>query len=326
MGTTELARSTVAHGDAVLAAARDAEQVIEACTGALRPHELRLSRGARLAARLAHVPVGDLSVNRLRYGANVTVSPAVPEEDNFLLTLPVGGGAVYRYGRTEVPVSPGHGVIVGPYHEFEFAIDAAFDQVVVRLDRRRVESVASAMTGTAGPVHFELGLADAVRGLDGLLESVVDLAGPGPVSARPRLLWQLEQVIIESLLLCQPSNRSAALGPEREKAPSARVRRAMDHMRDRLAEPMSIAAVAAECGVGVRTLQESFRRELDTSPARWLRDQRLERAHALLLGGGEHTTVTEVAYACGFLHLGEFGAAFKARYGVTPSSLLTPRR
>ncbi|MFE0023946.1 helix-turn-helix domain-containing protein [Amycolatopsis sp. NPDC059021] len=326
MGTTELARRTTAHGGAVLASARDADQVVEACTGTLRPHELRVARGGKLSARLAHVPVGDLSVNRLRYGTSVTVSPAVPEEDNFLLTLPVAGTAVFRYGGSAAPATPGHGVIVGPYREFEFTIDAEYDQVVVRLDRGRVESVAAAMTGTTGPVHFDLGLDAAVAQVDGLLETAVELAVSSLAAARPQLLWQLEQVIIESLLLSQPSNRSRALGPGAAKPPSARVRRAMDYLRDHLAEPVSIAAVAAECGVSVRSLQESFRRDLDTTPGQWLKAQRLDRAHALLAGGSEHVTVTEVAYACGFFHLGEFGAAFKARYGVTPSSLLTPRR
>jgi AraC-like DNA-binding protein len=326
MGTTELARSTVARGSAVLTAAPDADQVVEACTEALRPHTLRLARGRRLAARLAHVPVGDLSVNRLFYGADVTIAPAVPEEDNFLLTLPVAGRAAFRYGGTAATAAPGRGVLVGPYREFEFTIDSEFDQVIVRLDRARVESVAAAVTGTTGPVHFELALDAAVGRLVGLLETAVELAGSDLAAARPHLLWQLEQVIVESLLLSQPSNRSRALTPDHAPAPSSRVRRAMAYLTDHLAEPVSITAVAADCGVSVRSLQESFRRELDTTPRQWLKAQRLARAHALLSGGGEHLTVTEVAYACGFLHLGEFGAAFKARYGIAPSAMLARRR
>jgi AraC-like DNA-binding protein len=326
MGTVELARRTSTHGTAVLSTVRDADEVVEACTGALRPHELRLAGGGRLAARLTRVPLCDLSVNRLRYGADVTVSPRAPEEDDFLLTLPVAGAATFRYGGVRAPATPERGVVVGPYREFEFAIDSAFDQVIVRLDRRRVESVASALTGTTGAVHFELALDCSVYRLCGLLEAAIDLASSGLPAARPQLLWQLEQVVIESLLFAQPSNRSAALTAGSSPAPSARVRRAMAYLVDHLAQPVSVPAVAAECGTSVRTLQDAFRRELDTTPVQWLKAQRLERARALLSSGAPGTTVTDVAYACGFLHLGEFGVAFKARYGVRPSTLLDGQR
>lgn len=322
MGTSELARRATACGESVLSASRDVDEVVEACTGALRPHQLRLSRGGRLDTRLAHVPLADVSVNRLHYGADVTVSSRLPELDDFLLTLPLAGSAEFRYGGTAAAATPGNGVIVGPYREFEFAIGAAFDQVVVRLDRRRVETVAATLTGTTGAVHFELGLVAGVERLVGALETAVDVAASDLAALRPQLLWQLEQVVIESLLLSQPSNRSSAFGPAGGQAPSARVRRATDYLNDHLAEPVSMTAVAAACGVSVRTLQEAFRRELDTTPLQWLKTRRLERAHALLSAGGRDVTVTDVAYACGFLHLGEFGAAFKARYGVTPSSVL----
>ncbi|HEX4247179.1 MAG TPA: AraC family transcriptional regulator, partial [Pseudonocardia sp.] len=151
-------------------------------------------------------------------------------------------------------------------------------------------------------------------------------ASSGLPAARPQLLWQLEQVVIESLLFAQPSNRSAALTAGSSPAPSARVRRAMAYLVDHLAQPVSVPAVAAECGTSVRTLQDAFRRELDTTPVQWLKAQRLERARALLSSGAPGTTVTDVAYACGFLHLGEFGVAFKARYGVRPSTLLDGQR
>lgn len=322
MTSAELARTVATHGEAVLPATSDADEVVAACAGTLRPHTLVLRPGARLAAQLMHVPVGGFSVNRLVYGADVMVSPAVPEDDNFLLTLPVAGRARFRYGRSTATATAARGVIVGPYRAFEFAIDGGFDQVIVRLDRSRVEAVAERLTGSPGPVDFQLVLDPAVAGIPGMVASAVQLAATGRTVTRPQMLWQIEQVVIEGLLLCQPNSRSMELGGG-TPAPSARLRRALAYLSDHLAEPLSIGTVAAECGVSVRSLQEAFRRELDTTPGRWLRAQRLERAHALLTAGD--LSVTEVAYACGFLHLGEFGAAFKARYGTTPSRLRSTR-
>lgn len=326
MTNPDLAQLTTERGRAVLSGSRDADEVMEACTGALRPHTLELPQaGARLATRLEHVPLQDLSVNHLHYGAEVTVSSGDAPLDDYLLTLPVAGSGRFRYGDTSALATPGRGVIIGPHRDFEFAFDEAWDQVIVRLDRDRVEAVASALTGEVGPVHFELALADDVRTLDGLLQSAIGMVGSAAAEHRPQLLWQLEQVIIETLLLAQPNNRTR-LAEADAPATSQRVRRAMEYMVERLAEPMSVADVAAVSGTSVRSLQAAFRSELGTTPVQWLRSQRLDRARALLSSGAPGLTVTDVAYECGFFHLGEFGAAFRQRFGETPSAVLTARR
>ncbi|MEU0268600.1 AraC family transcriptional regulator [Nocardioides sp. NPDC006303] len=326
MGVPALARLTADRGRAVLSETEDADRVIDACTGALRPHSLAVRKArARLATTLTHVPLRDASVNLLRYGAEVTVSSGDGVLDDYLLTLPVAGAGMFRYGDAEVLATPGRGVIIGPHREFEFAFDAAWDQVIVRLDRARVESVAAGLTGEVGPVHFDVALAEDVISLNGLLESAVSLVDSAAVEHRPQLIWQLEQVIIETLLLAQPNNRTAA-DPERAQPVSPRIRQAMDFMLDRLSDPVTVTAVAEACGTSVRSLQAGFRRELGTTPVQWLRSQRIERAHALLAGGAPGLSVTDVAYSCGFFHLGEFGTAFRSRYGVTPSAVLAERR
>jgi transcriptional regulator GlxA family with amidase domain len=154
----------------------------------------------------------------------------------------------------------------------------------------------------------------------------VSLVGSAAVEHRPQLLWQFEQLLIETLLLAQPNNRTTPVRPEARRPVSSRVRLAMDFMLDRIGEPVTVTAVAEACGTSVRSLQAAFRSELETTPVQWLRAQRLERAHALLASGAPGLSVTDVAYRCGFFHLGEFGAAFRARYGVTPSRLLASRR
>ncbi|RJS45781.1 AraC family transcriptional regulator [Nocardioides cavernaquae] len=326
MGTTALAKLAATRGDVVLSGTRDPDEVVDACTGALRPHALTLSRpGTRLATRLASVKMQDVSVNLLRYGAGVTVSSGDAPLDDYLLTLPIAGAGQFRYGSATALASVGHGVLIGPHQDFEFGFDEAWDQVVVRLDRSRVESVAAALTGETGPVHFDLSLAPDVSRLDGMLESAVDLVDSAAVQHRPQLLWQLEQVIIESLLLAQPNNRMR-LQPSDRPMTSPRLRQAMEFMIDRIADPLSVADVALACGTSVRSLQTAFRTELGTTPVQWLRSQRLERAHTLLLSGAPGLSVTDVAYRCGFFHLGEFGVAFRARYGTTPSAVLTSRR
>lgn len=327
MGVPTLARLAGDRGRVVLDDTADADRVIEVCTGALRPHDLTVhGSGGGLATRLTHVPLQDVSVNHLRYGAQVTVSSGDGVLDDYLLTLPIAGAGRFRYGGAEAVAGPGRGVIIGPHREFAFDFDEGWDQVVVRLDRARVESVAAALTGEVGPVHFDVELSDGVGSLDGLLESAVSLVNSAAAEHRPQLVWQFEQLAIETLLLAQPNNRTTPDEPGARGPLSTRVRAAMDHMLDRLDEPVTIAEVAQACDTSARTLQGAFRREVGTSPMQWLRAQRLERAHALLAGGAPGLSVTDVAYRCGFYHLGEFGAAFRARYHATPSEVLASGR
>lgn len=135
----------------ILDPAHDKDQVVEACTRTLRPHTLRLNgRTSRLAARLDHQQIGSLSINRLHYGAAVTVSPAEPDENSFLVSMPVRGRALFRYGSETAVATPDNAVVVGPYDLFQFDLDADYDQVVLRLDRHRVETVAG-QAMTTGP-------------------------------------------------------------------------------------------------------------------------------------------------------------------------------
>ncbi|MGY3586619.1 AraC-like DNA-binding protein [Bradyrhizobium sp. USDA 4341] len=311
-------------------ASGDLDEVVDGCSRMLRPHDLTMrGRGAKLAARLHHLPIGPISLSRLRYGGDVTVVPELSEEGNFLVTLPVQGSAQFRYGSAAADVTPGHGTIVGPYREFRLDIEGAFDQILLRLDRRRVEVVCANLLGLdkAMPVHFDLALRGVPAFWHKLLEAAASLSMFSDALAHPTMLVRLEELIIESLLMAQPNNFSAAIAAANGAAPSAQVRKAMDYMREHIADAVSLGQVARHCGLSLRSLQAGFQRDLGTSPSRWLRAQRLDRVHAILLSSEPGSVaVTDVALQCGFFHLGDFSMRFKERFGEKPSAVLAKRR
>lgn len=311
-------------------ASGDLDEVVERCTKTLRPHRLLIrGKNTKLATRLHHIPINQLSLNRLCYGGDVTVAPSAPEEDNFLITLPIHGAAQFHYGNSSAEVAPHRGAIVGPYREFRFDIDGKFDQIVLRLDRRRVEAVCASLSGaeTLRPVNFELALTDMPSFWDKLLEAAASLSSSKAALSHPRLFVHLEELIIETLLLAQPNNFTSAVSNDGDGAPSRQVRRAMDYMREHIADPIRISEVARHCGLSLRGLQIGFQRDLGVPPRQWLRMQRLERIHAILSTAPHGSvTVTEVAVQWGFFHLGEFAAHFKARFGEKPSEVLAKPR
>lgn len=99
------------------------------------------------------------------------------------------------------------------------------------------------------------------------------------------------------------------------------VRRAEDYMAAHLADPQTVPLIAEAVGVSVRQLQDAFRQTVHQSPWDRLTAFRMEQARKDLLSG-TGGSVTAIAFACGFSHLGRFAQAYRATYGEAPSTTL----
>ena len=85
-------------------------------------------------------------------------------------------------------------------------------------------------------------------------------------------------------------------------------------------EPLTSLDLAAAVGVSQRTLEYAFRKTLETTPASYLRLQRLNAAHRELSSIDPNTTtVTSIAYKWGFYHPGRFSLAHRNLFDETPS-------
>ncbi|KOG91798.1 AraC family transcriptional regulator [Streptomyces varsoviensis] len=101
-------------------------------------------------------------------------------------------------------------------------------------------------------------------------------------------------------------------GPER-----AAVRRAIAVMRERLADPLTLADIAAEAHLSVYHFVRVFREDTGETPHRFLTRLRIERARRLLDTTG--LTIERIAERCGFAGPGGLSSAFLAHVGVRPS-------
>ena len=89
-------------------------------------------------------------------------------------------------------------------------------------------------------------------------------------------------------------------------------------------EAISLTDVIAAAGVRARTLHEAFRHFETTTPMRFLRSLRLDRARALLMEG--EMSVADAAMTSGFGHLSRFAHYFEQRFGENPSATLRRSR
>jgi AraC-like DNA-binding protein len=92
------------------------------------------------------------------------------------------------------------------------------------------------------------------------------------------------------------------------------LRRVKKHIRAHGHEPVSLADMVNVSGVSARSLHTGFRRFRGATPMKYLKNHRLELAHARLKKGSEAgQTVTDIALGVGFTHLSKFARDYQER-------------
>jgi AraC-like DNA-binding protein len=103
-----------------------------------------------------------------------------------------------------------------------------------------------------------------------------------------------------------------------ELANLAHLRRARDLMDREYARPLDVAAIARAALMSNAHFSRQFRAAYGETPYAYLMTRRIERAKALLRGGG--LSVTEVCISVGCTSLGSFSARFTQLVGETPTA------
>jgi AraC-like DNA-binding protein len=133
----------------------------------------------------------------------------------------------------------------------------------------------------------------------------------------PDVVSRVNANILELLATALSDRIDAGTRPGVPRA--AHMVRARRYIIDHITDPeLAPDTVAHALGMSVRYLHTLFRAE-DTSPFRWIMEQRLERAARLLSDPRETgLSVTTIAFGVGFKNASHFTRTFKNRYGVGP--------
>jgi AraC-like DNA-binding protein len=286
----------------------------------------RASSGVDL--ELNALKVGRLTCGYMQFQHAVRIQTA--EAENYHIDIPTRGRARMRASHG----SPVHGTqqtagVFMPGRPVELDLGEGFAQLSLMVPRDQLQLELENLLGRAlgRPVEFgaELDLTTpGGRMIMQALQMVDEASGQedGPLT-HPLAVQRLEQVLIHSLLFAQPHNHSAAM-TRPSPAPGVRpVSQAVELLRDSPAHPWTVAELAAGVSLSVRSLQEGFRRSLDTTPMAYLRHLRLEKVHQELATAAPGTvSVTEVAARWGFVHLGRFAAAYRSEFAERPSDTM----
>jgi len=97
------------------------------------------------------------------------------------------------------------------------------------------------------------------------------------------------------------------------------VREAIRLMRDHIEEPLTLAEIAQQVGIGTRQLERLFMRHVGMSPLRRYMQLRIEHARELLIYSDRR--IIDIAVASGFTSTSQFAAWYRRIFGTNPSEV-----
>jgi AraC-like DNA-binding protein len=283
----------------------------------------------RFAMSFRAAQIGAVTVGVVHYGADLRVT-ANDLVTGYNVAMPLAGRMVSTHRNVTVAATPGRAVLyqpVGPSRVDPLRADCRLLSIKIErdaLERRLEEALGRTISGP-------LALAPSMDVSRGPGRSWVQLAGQltagaidgnGVMSSRPVADRLAESLITGLLVAADHPYREELTRPEISWHPRP-LRLAMDALRADPAHPFTVADLARLAGVSVRALQSIFHRHTGLTPMAYLRELRLDRAHEELCRADPgRATVAMIAHRWGFSHLGRFAAAYRERYGVSPSATL----
>jgi AraC-like DNA-binding protein len=244
--------------------------------------------------------------------------------DLFALAVARAGHCEHVVGNRTFALGPGHtGVIHSPAASPTVRLKAGFQGLQVAIQRRAIEAALAALTGVQpkAPLRFEpaIGLSSGVGAsalsLVGFL--MEDLDRESGALSSPLVAERLAEAFLYGLLTGQPHNHSHLLHARTLDPGRPYIRQIEEYLEANADKPVSLSDLAALTGVSVRSIQAGFRAHRGYTPMEYLRERRFELARRLLLSAAGKT-VSEIALASGFEHLGRFSVEYRARFGESP--------
>lgn len=308
----------------------DLDQLVEQVTVIMSSHTVAPARAGGFVADVSGVQTPGLSLLCMDYGMPLRLT-ADPLHSYMAVNLPLTGSMTARHQGRRVEAVAGQSALVAtPGSELVMDWDDELRLMVLRIELSALRAFASRLvtpTDERPDLRFDAAMDDPhvmgwALGQAQMLQDLLVEVGPDEVN--PLVAAQLREQVMSTLLLGQPNTWSSLLRHRPEPAGRSVIRQAVELIDSHAAEALSIEGVARAVGLSVRALHAGFRRELDCSPKQYLQQVRLQRAHDDLstAAPGGAITVSDVANRWGFTNAGRFAAAYRGRYGRTPSMTL----
>lgn len=263
----------------------------------------------------------DIAITECRADAPETgPSGALPSEDAFMISLKLKDypGCEYWYdGRRsgKADVFAGATYIYDLKHDPRYIIDKPYHSIYFYVPAHALESVSEQSTGRrASQLYYPIG--------EGLDDPVFRNLGMSLLQAvrRPDEANQLFVDHVSLAIVAHAISTYGRIGPRRTVIKGGlaqwQLNRVCDQIDANLAGTVTLAALAASCGLSASHFTRSFRHSTGYSPHQWLLHRRVETAKALLQVPA--LSLSDIATRTGFTDQSHFTRVFKAITGHSP--------
>lgn len=309
-------RVLLSEGSQVFAACAPG-QVSEYVGRHLGSHRLQIGRDTTARASLAHRHFAALDLCRLHYAGQVRIlAPALDEL--YHLQILLRGRCLWQGRDGARCYGSGELMLLNPNEPVDLVYSDDCEKFIVKLPASLLERVCQARGWVLPSAGIRFIRPQAQRPSSDILDLLSLICHEAEAALPGGFHEPYLQILASKLLLQLPSNLAA---PASRSEPCSRFAQLVEHIEAHLDEELSPRQLAAQAHLSERALFSLFQREVGCAPLEFVRQLRLERVRQMLLDPqASARSVTEVALAHGFLHLGRFAQQYRTRFGETPSA------
>ncbi len=260
-------------------------------------------------------------------GSSSAVAVDYPEAERFRLLTAVAGSGRSTIGGSSIELDARQSCIVSAGQRVRLATEGSHRFFNLRVEPHAIERKLASLLGArpSGKLEF----AHAVDRENPQVQNLWRLVGffseqlDASADALPTpVLCELEQAILVAFLYANRHTFSHLLDSEASDIAPSHVRLAEEYIEAHWDEAIGIETLVEATGVGARSLFKAFRQTRGYSPMAFVKMIRLKQARELLSEPDPVTSVTRVAFACGFGNLGHFARDYRKAFGERPSETL----
>lgn len=246
--------------------------------------------------------------------------------DDLTIRIVSSGGSLYSAGRQTLAAVPGHALVLntGLCHAAEYGrasvhttFTVAGDEVARILQATFGRPATDRLSITA---NLDLNSPDGATVKRLMAAMATGCEGEAPLAAVSQAARPLRDALI-LLVLARCPNPYASWFETPVAAPAPwQIRRAVAFIDAYEAGALTVQEVAEAVGMGLRSLQEGFRRYKHVSPHDYIKQTRLARARSELLDPGSTRSIEAIARHWGFVNRGHFALDYRNAFGEQPSA------
>ena len=280
--------------------------------------------GAANYLRLTNVSLGFCG-----YGAKTIVD--FPECDFARLQIALKGRATTILNGSRIALNTLQPCVVPPGQSISVVFEPGYEQLVLRIETAALEKALLTILGTKPRGALILDpFAPAIEPISQVLRDMTMFLARQLNSAAAQLpnamITELEQALTIAFLSAHRHNFSEFLrAPTKEAAPRV-VRLAEDYIEASWNRAITIDELASQTNTSIRSLYAAFRKSRGYTPMAFAKAVRMQRAKKMLQEANQRTSVSEIAFKCGFGNLGHFASDFRKMFGELPSEMLARTR